>query len=392
MHQSSERIGAIAGALARAQAELTNPEKILTAVIRSPFPREDDRTFRYASLASGLDLVRKTLSKQEIATVQTTRIDSSSGQVRLTTLLAHASGEWISSDWPVCAAKEIEAPHRMGASLTYARRYALFALVGIAGEDDLDAPDAIAGPPAAAEPQTVPGQKGKPAKPVLNRPAVLKPQQSAELRERLLAELAAALGNSDDLLAWAKASLPLKNTLLEADARALEAAYQVRFEEADLPPSEAERTTGQEPAEELSLSQPAIPGSSSEGPADQPRSGLAFPKEPPRKRSKAHLAFIRAQPCLVCKQAPSDAHHLKFAQPRTLGRKVSDEFTVPLCRSHHQALHRHGNEKAWWVDMQISPLPLASELWAASPVHDHANPNVATFDALSQAGPEVTRQ
>src|SRR3954447_17454684 len=104
----------------------------------------------------------------------------------------------------------------------------------------------------------------------------MKPQQSAELRERLLAELAAALGNSDDLLAWAKTSLPLKNTLLEADARALEAAYRVRFEEmarleteADLPPSEPERATGQEPAEELSLSQAAIPGSSSDGPADQ---------------------------------------------------------------------------------------------------------------------------
>lgn len=190
MHQSSEQIGAIAGALARAQAELTNPEKTLTAVIRSPFPREDDRTFRYASLASGLDIVRKTLSQQEIATVQTTRIDPANGQVHLTTLLAHASGEWISSDWPVCAAKEVEAPHRMGASLTYARRYALFALVGIAGEDDMDAPDAIAGPPAAPEPQMAPGPKGKPAKAVLNRPPVLKPQQSAELRERLLAQLA----------------------------------------------------------------------------------------------------------------------------------------------------------------------------------------------------------
>ncbi|MCK1312542.1 ERF family protein [Bradyrhizobium sp. 23] len=224
-----------AGALARAQAELTNPEKTQKAVIRSPFPREDDRTFRYASLASGLDLVRKTLSKQEIATVQTTRIDSSSGQVPLTILLAHASGEWISSDWPVCAAKEVEAPHRVGASLTYARRYALFALVGITGEDDLDATDAIAGPPAA-EPQTAPGQKGKYAKAVLNRPAVLKPQQSAELRQRLLADLAAAMGNSHDLLAWAKASLPLKNTLLEADARTLEAAYQLRFEETELLP------------------------------------------------------------------------------------------------------------------------------------------------------------
>ncbi|OSJ14112.1 single-stranded DNA-binding protein [Bradyrhizobium canariense] len=390
MHRSSERIGALAAALAKAQAVLTNPEKNLTARIRSPFPREDDRTFRYASLASGLDIVRKTLSQQEIATVQTTRIEQVSGQIHLTTLLAHASGEWISSDLPVCAAKDVEAPHRMGASLTYARRYALFALVGIAGEDDLDAPDSIAGPPAAAQPQMAPGPKPKSAKAVLNRPAVLKPQQSAELRERLLAELAAALGNSDDLLAWAKASLPLKNTLLEADARALEAAYQVRL--SDLPPSEGEHAPGPEQAEELSLSQPAIPGSSSDGPSDLPGSGLAFPKEPPRKRSKAHLAFIRAQPCLVCKQAPSDAHHLKFAQPRTLGRKVSDEFTVPLCRSHHQALHRHGNEKAWWVDMQISPLPVASELWAASPVHDDANPKVAAFDASSPVRPEVTRQ
>ncbi|MGY4434498.1 hypothetical protein ACVWWO_006975 [Bradyrhizobium sp. F1.13.1] len=145
MHQSSERIGTIAAALARAQAELMNPEKTLTAVIRSPFPREADRTFRYASLASGLDIVRRTLSQQEIATIQTTRIEQPTGQIHLTTLLAHASGEWISSDLPVCASKEVEAPHRMGAALTYARRYALFALVGIAGEDDLDAPDLVTG-------------------------------------------------------------------------------------------------------------------------------------------------------------------------------------------------------------------------------------------------------
>src|SRR3954465_5992380 len=90
MHQSSERIGAIAAALARAQADLTNPEKTLTAVIRSPFPREEDRSFRYASLASGLDIVRKTLSQQEIATVQTTRIDGETDQIQLTTLLAHS--------------------------------------------------------------------------------------------------------------------------------------------------------------------------------------------------------------------------------------------------------------------------------------------------------------
>src|SRR6476620_1714887 len=111
MHRSSERIGAIAAALAKAQAELTNPEKTLIATIRSPFQREEDRMFRYASLASGLDIVRKSLSQQEIAAIQTTRIEPSTGQVHLTTLLSHSSGEWISSDWPVCASKDTEAPH-----------------------------------------------------------------------------------------------------------------------------------------------------------------------------------------------------------------------------------------------------------------------------------------
>ena len=143
MQRSSESIGAIAGALAKAQAELTNPEKSLIAIIRSPFPRESDRTFRYAPLSSGLDIVRKTLGKYEIATVQTTAIDNQAGLIRLTTVLAHTSGEWVSSDWPVCSVADTAAPHKMGAALTYARRYALFTLVGIAGEDDLDAPDLL---------------------------------------------------------------------------------------------------------------------------------------------------------------------------------------------------------------------------------------------------------
>ena len=101
------------------------------------------RLFRYASLSSGLEIVRKTLGQHEIATVQTTAIDQTAGIVNLTTVLAHASGEWIASDWPVCAIAETATPHRMGAALTYARRYALFTLVGIAGEDDLDAPDLL---------------------------------------------------------------------------------------------------------------------------------------------------------------------------------------------------------------------------------------------------------
>ena len=141
MQRSSETIGAIAAALAKAQAELTNPEKSLIATIRASNPRENDQMFRYAALSSGLDIVRKALGGHEIATVQTTAIDNEAGLIRLTTTLAHSSGEWLSSEWPVCSISETATPRRMGAALTYARRYAIFTLVGIAGEDDLDAPD-----------------------------------------------------------------------------------------------------------------------------------------------------------------------------------------------------------------------------------------------------------
>src|SRR6516165_5381413 len=141
MHRCSESIATIAAALAKAQAEMINPEKSLVGTIRSPFPREPDRTFRYAPLSSGLDIVRKSLGQHEIATIQTTAIDKETGLLRLTTVLAHSSGEWISSEWPVCPIADVASAQRMGAALTYARRYALFTLVGIAGEDDLDAPD-----------------------------------------------------------------------------------------------------------------------------------------------------------------------------------------------------------------------------------------------------------
>src|SRR6478735_3849230 len=166
MHRSSESIGAIAAALAKAQGELTNPEKSLIATIRSPFPREGERTFRYASLASGLDIVRKSLGQHGIATLQTTAIDND--QIRLTTILAHESGEWIASDWPVCPTNQTNAPHLMGAALSYARRYALFALVGIAGEDDLDAPDLLTEPPLAISVPNVQNQSSHPSPKPLN--------------------------------------------------------------------------------------------------------------------------------------------------------------------------------------------------------------------------------
>ncbi len=141
MHRSSELIASLAAALAKAQMTLTNPEKSLTAMVGSDRYDEPGRTFRYAPLSSGLDIVRKALGQHEIATVQTTAIDQVAQAVSLTTVLAHSSGEWIASDWPVCALSEMATPRRMGAALTYARRYALFTLVGIAGEEDVDAPD-----------------------------------------------------------------------------------------------------------------------------------------------------------------------------------------------------------------------------------------------------------
>src|SRR5258706_13407419 len=142
MHRSSESVAAIATALAKAQTELSNPEKAMVGTVYSA--RSDSpQSFRYASLSSGLDIIRKTLGSQQIAIAQTTDIDRANGMVNLTTTLLHTSGEWISSDWPVCGLTEPSAPRRMGAALPYARRYALFTIVGIAGEDDLDAPDVI---------------------------------------------------------------------------------------------------------------------------------------------------------------------------------------------------------------------------------------------------------
>jgi hypothetical protein len=246
MHRSSESIGTIAGALAKAQSELTNPEKSLTATIRSPFPRESDRTFRYASLSSGLDIVRKALGKHEIATVQTTAIDEA-GLIRLTTVLAHSSGEWVSSDWPVCPVSETAAPHRMGAALTYARRYALFTLVGIAGEDDLDAPDLGAAPKAGADQPpgpngqkpnghaladspTIPAGAGRKTPPARPPKPVLAPDKSAVLRDRLVAELD-ALQSADDAASWAHRSLPAKNTLTTADAEIVEAGFRLKLED-----------------------------------------------------------------------------------------------------------------------------------------------------------------
>ena len=364
MHRSSPSISAIASALAKAQSELSNPEKSLTATIRSPFPREADRTFRYASLASGLDIVRKVLGQHEIATIQTTSIDPN-GHIHLTSLLAHASGEWISSDWPVCSSTESATPHRMGAALTYARRYALFALVGIAGEDDLDAPDAIGAPSANAAPRD--DLRREPLKttpkPTLQRPPLLDHDASVNLRDILVTELK-GLRAGDDLASWAQRRLPAKNSLIADDARIVEATYRsildLLLDTDGLTALNDGPLAGQHPPKQSPVDIGKGVGADS---------SVVFLSKPIRRRSKAHLAYVRGQPCVVCQRQPCDAHHLKFAEARAMGRKVSDEYTVPMCRDHHSELHRSGNELAWWGNLGISPLELAKNLWLASPIH-----------------------
>jgi hypothetical protein len=391
MHRSSDAIGNISGALAKAQAELTNPEKSLVATIRSPFPRERDCTFRYAPLSSGLDIIRKSLGRHEIATIQSTEIDKEAGLLRLTTILAHSSGEWISSEWPVCTIADIAAAQRMGAALTYARRYALFTLVGIAGEDDLDAPDLGAVPNPAGElpgsnGQAVAAQRAASRDGKLSGPSassVLEERLSASLRESLIEQIAAT-NSADEATAWAHRILPAKNTLTAADAKLVEERFQARLSEIDqqlTAGASRDRATSRSTSDLPTVNDPrqAAPSQtdlSAGGPLTQARQNAAAVGRKRsagssvqalgktiRLRDKDHRRFVLRQACLVCGRVPSDPHHLTFTQPRALGRRVSDEFIVPVCRVHHRELHRSGDEAAWWRSLNIDPLPVALTLW-----------------------------
>jgi ERF superfamily len=387
MQRSSESVGALASALAKAQAELVNPEKSLTATIRVVAPGEGERPFRYASLSSGLDIVRKTLGQHEIATVQTTAIDQASGLVNLTTVLAHASGEWIASDWPVCPIAEMASPQRMGAALTYARRYALFTLVGIAGEDDLDAPDMTACAPAASHasgsrqdrfrPPTRGSGNGRLRS--AQTTALLDARQSAALRDKLLSEVA-SLTSADSAVTWAARALPAKNSLIGADAKLLEDAFEQKL--SGFPSPVANDISAGEGATDTKVtSQEEAPQASRIG-SDEPRgidkSVLAV-AAPRRYRNREHLRFVARQPCLVCGRKPSDPHHLRYLQPRALGRKASDEFTVPLCRVHHRAAHRAGDERAWWKAAGIDPMKFARRLWKQTRVKEGRLPSDETM-------------
>src|SRR5271165_2920912 len=397
MQQSSETIGAIAAALAKAQAELTNPEKSLIATIRASNPRENDQTFRYAALSSGLDIVRKALGGHEIATVQTTAIDGEAGLIRLTTTLAHSSGEWLSSEWPVCPIAETAAPRRMGAALTYARRYALFTLVGIAGEDDLDAPDLAEGEkadaakkasaaadrnglttrlrPAEASEERTPATSALARREKAVRPAwtVLGPDQSAALREQLLGDIG-QLQSADEAADWVHKNLAAKNMLIDVDADAVEAGFRERLAKIEVAAADRQGETNSVPAIEAAptVGEPFLTAMNAAAAAP-----IILPSSPRvrfrrvaaktiRPRDKEHCKYVASQPCIVRGRTPSEAHHIRFAQPRALGRKVSDEYTVPVCRLHHRELRAYGDEASWWAAVSIDPLPIALELWRRS--------------------------
>jgi hypothetical protein len=378
MHWSSESIAHLAAALAKAQGELVNPEKLLTATIRENGARGADKTFNYASLASGLEIVRKTLGQHEIATVQATSIDEASGIIKLTTVLAHASGEWIASDWPVCPVGDTATPHRMGAALTYARRYALFTLVGIAGEDDLDAPDLVAptSQPSGSERPT--GKRNgslhgglygsaefnnvdrSNTKKSMLRPrkVILAQDGLAQLRDQLIAELE-VLVDADNAALWAHRNLAKKNQLTTKDSLQVEDAFQRKL--ASFVPDSGAPEGGSQNTSPRARHGSAKPPKRARSKAVD-KSALPFP-EPRRIRDREHVKFVAQQPCLVCCRKPVDAHHLRFTQSRALGRKVSDEFTVPLCRGHHREVHRAGDEAFWWQNLAIDPTATARSLW-----------------------------
>jgi ERF superfamily len=392
VQRSSDTIGAIAAALAKAQAQLVNPEKSLVATIRSDETSGSERSFRYAPLSTGLDIVRKTLSQHEIATVQTTSIDEAAGIVRLGTVLAHASGEWIASDWPVCAISDTAVPHRMGAALTYARRYALFTLVGIAGEDDLDAPDLISPKAPETKPGSAPtsrkshandGQShstrqflGTASAKAASRPCRqnLKTEASATLRDQLTAQLQ-DLKSADEAALWAHRVISIKNTLTAEDAEHVEQAFQLKIAifaatEVAHPREDSLTKRGKKRCRSRAIN----------------KSVLTVPAAR-RIRDREHVKSVAKQACLICGRRPADAHHLRFAQPPALGRKTSDEFTVPLCRGHHREVHRCGDEAAWWNKARVDPTVSARALWLKSHPLPATPANAAAAAPIIDNGP-----
>ena len=197
---------------------------------------------------------------------------------------------------------------------------------------------------------------------------VLPPEESAALRDRLLDEIT-GLSSPGVATNWAQAALAAKNRLTADDATVVAAAFEQRlaaWPPVDDAPKDADVSIGgptpqsASPASDGELSATGGPDGAKSTGID--KSALAIPA-PRRYRDREHLRHVAKQPCLICGRKPSDPHHLRYLQPRALGRKASDEFAVPLCRIHHRLVHRVGNEAAWWQDAGIDPIKAARKLW-----------------------------
>jgi hypothetical protein len=193
-------------------------------------------------------------------------------------------------------------------------------------------------------------------------PITLDPEQSAALREKLLTELA-NITSADLAAAWAHEALTAKNSLIATDAKLVEDAFERRLSE--LPSSEAATPSNDDPSVPQIAGPQVIAATekTDQGRAKGIDKSILTVAAPRRYRNREHLRYVAQQACLVCGRKPSDPHHLGFTQPRALGRKVSDEFAVPLCRGHHRAVHRSRDERAWWRQAGIDPIKVARRLW-----------------------------
>jgi hypothetical protein len=254
-------------------------------------------------------------------------------------------------------------------------------LVGIAGDDDLDAPDLGAAANSDTNPrhiQTSPkpeadepsfAQSGTHRKGMRIRPPriVLTASQSEALRDRLIAELC-DLKSADEATDWVHKNLLAKNTLALADAETIEASFRERLVtiKGGQPGSVISEVIDNSSTENLQEQSQTLGGPETPAPATTVVGRQRPVAKTIRLRDKEHCKFVATQPCVVCGRTPAEAHHIRFAQPRALGRKVSDEYTVPVCRVHHRELHRYGDEASWWAGVSIDPLPFARELWRGS--------------------------
>ena len=202
---------------------------------------------------------------------------------------------------------------------------------------------------------------------------LLSAEESAALRDRLLTEVG-GLDSQDSAASWARRSLPLKDTLTDTDAKLLESAFERKLSEWLRDKHPVPGTTPSSPVSNAG-SEPSSQEAGQQNAADRHQGGaidrsVLAVSVPRRYRNKDHLHFVTQQPCLLCGRKPSDAHHIRFVQPRALGRKASDEFAVPLCRAHHRALHRVGDERAWWKQTGIDPVKVARNLWKRSRIDE----------------------